>query len=185
MYHVKSLQYPWFGGEGFIQGRSVVRIHIGQSSNSKRLSAHQLGQRIVSMIPGMDRTALWVAITGETEQADNMLKLVLGSAIGKLTYIESHGAKSMCDSTGHLPIWDHVCLRTTVPANPAGIQIFHSVIVEGTPSIEEIKEFEFNLGKISYNGPRYIKNTPHGRRIVKNFAQTYTLTQPIGIAPCN
>ena len=132
MYDVKSIDYPWFNGIGFLQGRPSIRINIGKSEKSRRLTAHQIAAKISSIAPmRKEQSPRWVAIIGETSQADNTLKLVLGSTIGKLTYIESHGARSMCDSTGRLPIWDHVCLRTKVPADPEKIQIFHSVIVEG------------------------------------------------------
>lgn len=181
MYDVQAITYPWFGGDGFLYGKPVIRLNLRKTKQSRKLNAHAIAQRIHSA-SNMDTAgaARWVAITGDTEQADNTLKLVLGSTIGKLTYIESHGAKSMCDSTGHLPIWDHVCLRVKMPDDPTKIQFFHSVVVCGKPSIEDVSRFNLILDKMMYNGERYVQHNAHGRVIAKNFADTYRLTQPIG-----
>lgn len=183
MYDVKSIDAGWLGGEGFIAGKPVIRVNLGHSPKSRRMSAHQIAQLISSSSP-MDKSqsAQWVAITGETRQANNFLLCVLRHTIDKKVYIETQGVSSMTDPDGTLPIWHHVCLRTELPADPEKIPMFHSVIVEGAPSVEDIEDFERRLNRIAYNGDRYIINSPRGRVIVKRFARHWRLTEPARIA---
>lgn len=182
MYDVASITYPWLGGEGFMCGRAAIKLRLGKTSKSRNTSAHAIAQKIHSIAPmNSKNTPRWVAIIGDVNQADNHLRLVLGSTIDKLVYIE-HGPSSMCDPSGILPIWDHVCLRTKLPANPEKIQIFHSVIVEGGATPGQIEEFNLKLEKIGYNGERYIQDNKRARSLLRKQAREWRLTAPVGIA---
>lgn len=180
MYDVRVINPAWFGGQGFIAGKPVVRLLLGQSAKSRKMSDYQIAQHIASIAPmEKDQGSRWVAITGDTHQADNRLLLMLRHRINKLAYIESNGVWSMNDESGRLPIWDHVCLRTTLPADPTKIPMFHSVIIDGQPTILQIEEFEESLRKIAYNGDRYMPNSKRARSIVKRFARNWRITESI------
>lgn len=179
MYEVETIDYPWLHGVGFIVGQPVIRIQL-RNGGKRKYDGHAIAERVRSASP-MDRAYAqrWVAITGDTEQADNHLLLLLRHTANKLVYIESHGARSMCDATGRFPMWDHVCLRTALPADPTQIELFHSVIVDGKPTTAQLDEFEHQLGKIAYNGERYLTNTPYARALIKTHARTWRLTESI------
>lgn len=182
MYDVASISYPWFGGEGFMSGRAAIKLRLGATKKSRRVDAHAIAQKINSIAPmSRDTAPRWVAIMGDVKQANNHLRLVLGSTINKLIYIE-HGASSMCDESGVLPIWDHVCLRTKLPTEPEKIQIFHSVIVEGDATPGQVADFNFKLMKIGYNGDRFLQDNKRNRDILRKQSRDWRLTAPVGIA---
>jgi len=180
MYDVKAINPAWFGGEGFIAGKPVIRIHLGTDGPCRKYTAHQIAQQVGSIAPmRKSQSSQWVAITGQTAQADNMLLLVLRHTINKLAYIETQGVSSMNDADGTLPIWDHVCLRTELPADPTKIPMFHSVIVEGNPDEDQIADFELQLEKIAYNGDRYLPNRLKSRVLAKRFARNWRVTESV------
>lgn len=208
-YAVNKIAFPWYGSDGFLSGRACVLVQLCNpqlclENKARYYKADQIAERILQFgrpdqfdpidesdksvrIPKQrgaskfeDSLPKWVAIIGETQQADNDLLLTIRHVCGKSIYIEIDEARDMCDAHGILPIWEHVCFRPILPTDPTKIQIFHSVVVRGNPTPNEIREFNKQLDMQEFRGDRFLPLTDHNKKLVSTYPRNWRLSNAVG-----
>lgn len=185
LYGVDSIQWPYMGGEGFIAGLPVLCIRFDSSGKGGKFTSDQLVAQVLAELP--EERLLrprWIAMINGDGIADNDLLVQLRIKVGLLTYFETKGTASMCDSSelgGRLAMYDHVCVRVELPLKRWYTDLWHSVVVSGG-DYSKLGALSFMLDKFAFNGPRFVskpKGSLPSDLISKLCHSSWRVTQPV------
>jgi len=184
IYHIESATYPWLGGIGFLAGVPAARLVLRARPSGRTRPRDLDGVAAAVRRATKNQPVQWLALGGDESAPDNDL-LLRFRLLGMAVHIETRGARSMCDHTGRLPIWEHVCLRPVLPIAKVYAELFHSVAISGAATYGEARDFSAYLDKFySYNGRRYIVvdgpgEAAAGANLAVKLGRPWSLTTPL------
>lgn len=172
----------WLGGVGVLSGVPVWRVEFSSSGPVVPFPA-MVKEFERALPPGMARPRWASLCSASVEQAGNEFLLALRSRLGLLVHVETSGLSPMVDPAslgGRLPLWDHVCLRPSLPVGPIRCELFHSVVIDAPgPLFPGFEAFSAFLDKHAFSGPRFVVNRgPAHVALVRSFAAAWRLTAP-------
>lgn len=155
-YPIADLCWPWYGGVGAFAGVPCVRLALGPSR--RRMTGHDLIDSVRGMLPlaAANRPRWFYVTDAPLARFDNELLLLIRTLLAMRTAIETDGREPMAADQPRLPIYDHVVVRAPMPLAVIRTQLFHSVVLDGTPTAAAIRATDETLAAHGYRGPRYI-----------------------------
>lgn len=160
-YAVESANYPYLGGEGFLTGKPVVRVILRDPEKHPhltQLSTSQLVAKITACLPNEPTLRpRWCYLAGDQSAIDTVLHSIIRQHFGFLVYTEVSGVRPMVDKAGHMPLWEHCCVRLRKAAPKiADALLFHSIVVNSPASLDIMESLTAYLDKHGFKVERYL-----------------------------